>query len=97
MSKRTPDIIARGPEMVFKPGTWQHEHFQGRPMYESVLDGQRFPEGATQKRLDELAQQRWHELSSTAAAQATSTVASLELPEPTLEPQVSIEREVVAA
>lgn len=88
MNKRRPDIIARGPEMKFQPGSWQAEHYLGRPMYEQVQDGQYFPEGAGQRRLDELAE--W-------AARTTSTVASLELPELAPEQQVRPEREAVAA
>lgn len=88
--------------MVFKPGTWQAEHYKGLPRYEGVGDGQYFPEAASQKRLDAIAERRAEVLSSAAAVTVTRTAATVELPQPEPEarPEANIPQpkpEVVAA
>jgi hypothetical protein len=99
MSKQRPKIISRGPEIIPRDtSSWQYEaYLQGRRFYEPVLPGQRVPEGAGQKELDRLAEQRRDELAAEAAAQATAEITDLELPEPELEPEQPGVGEVVAA
>jgi len=98
MSSKRPNIIARGPETIPRPGTWQYEaHKGGRRFFEPVLPGQYFPEGANQKRLDELAHQRRDELGREAAMPAVSSVAAMELPEPEPEAEMPAVPKAAAA
>ena len=97
MSKRRPDIIARGPETIPTRGWQLQAYLHGKRFFETVLPGQYFPEGAGQKQLDELARQRRDELSVEAAAQATAAITDLELPEQEPEAEMPAVRETVAA
>jgi hypothetical protein len=99
MSKRRPDIISRGPEIVPRPGTRHREMYDnGWRGYESVLPGQRFPEGAGQKELDRLADVRAAELAAEAAQVAVVHAAAAELPpQPEAETGQPAAREALAA
>ncbi len=79
----------RGPEIIPRAGTWQYEEYKnGRRFYEQILDGQRFPEGATPKQLDELAIQRRSGLARGAAAQVVAETAAVEQPAPVPMPEL---------
>ena len=74
-----PRYFPRGPEIIPKAGSWQHEEYMhGRRFYETILEGQRFPEGAGSKELDRLANVRAAELAREAAEKAMAEAVSLE-------------------
>ena len=80
--KNNNRIIIRGPESIPPEGTraW-YEYAAGRRFYESPLPGQHFPEGASQKELDRLAEQRGDELAREAGLSALANIAYIQSPD----------------
>jgi hypothetical protein len=95
--ERTP-TFARGPEVIPRIGTRTYEEYQGgRRFFAPVVPGQRFPKEATWKQLVEIAGVEDNRHKPDPTKIAVASVVSLELAEPSPEPQTPAAEETAVA